>query len=277
MEFWFSELQTKNIKITCRVRETLHYEKTPFQELAVLDTHEFGRMLVLDGAIQTTIEDEFVYHEMITHVPLFTHPNPRSVAVIGGGDGGTVREILKHESVEDVTLIEIDERVVEASKKYFPEISCGLADPRVTILTTDGIAHVRENPERYDVIIVDSTDPVGPAVGLFSAEFYGDVYRALRQDGILVAQSESPFFNDDLITQVYAAMSQWFPIVKLYLAGIPTYPSGSWSFMMGSKKHGPFDVKVNEIPKISTRYYTPELHKAAFALPRFVEDLLISK
>ncbi len=274
MELWYTEKQTENLGITCKTSKTLHVEQTEFQHIAVIDTLQFGRMLVLDGMVQTTVQDEFVYHEMITHVPLNTHPNPENVLVIGGGDGGAVREIIKHPSVGHVTLAEIDRRVVEISWAYLPEISCGLTSPKVTVLFEDGVKHVRDNPNAYDVIIVDSTEPVGPAVELFSADFYGYISGALKADGLFVAQTESPFYNAGLITNCCREISQLFPVTKLYLASVPTYPSGLWSFTMGSKKYDPEEIDCAAVPDCRTRYYTGELHKAAFILPKFVARLV---
>ena len=274
MELWYTEKQTDNVGITCKTEKTLHVEQTEFQHLAVIDTLQFGRMLVLDGMVQTTIEDEFVYHEMITHIPLNTHPNPENVLVIGGGDGGAIREIIKHPGVKQATLVEIDRRVVEISREYFPEISCGLDDPKVSVICDDGIKYVEDNKKTYDIIIVDSTEPVGPAVELFSSSFYKSIYKALKDDGLFVAQTESPFFNAELITECYSRISGIFPITKLYLASVPTYPSGLWSFTMGSKEHDPEDVNVADIPEYVTKYYTPKIHKGAFALPRFVDKLI---
>lgn len=214
MEMWFTEKQTEDLEITCRIVKTLHIEKTKYQELALIETPQFGRMLVLDGAIQTTEKDEFVYHEMITHVPLFTHPNPENVLVIGGGDGGTIREILKHSSVNKAVLVEIDERVVEISKKFLPTISNALDDPRAKVVIEDGIKYVKENKNQFDVIIIDSTDPVGPAVGLFAVDFYRAVHEALRDGGIIVAQTESPFYNQELISKVYKNIRSIFPITR---------------------------------------------------------------
>lgn len=271
---WFTELQWDNLCISCAVKEVLHREKTPYQELQVLDTYTWGRMLVLDGAIQTTIEDEFVYHEMITHVPLNTHPNPKRVLVIGGGDGGTIREIVKHDTVEKATLVEIDEAVINAAKKYLPEISVALTgNPKVEVLIEDGIKHVEEKENYYDVIIVDSTDPVGPAVGLFSKEFYASIHKALKDDGIFVAQTESIFYDKKLISRVYKDVSSLFPITKIYLASVPTYPAG-WCFTLGSKVHDPEIIDPAKIRSFETKYYTPQVHKASFALPRFVTDYL---
>lgn len=271
---WFSEDQTKDLRISCRVRQTLHEEQTPFQHLAVVDTAQFGRMLLLDNVIQTTVVDEFVYHEMITHVALNTHAAPKKVLVIGGGDGGAVREIVKHQSIEKVVHCEIDGAVIEASRKYLPEISCALDHPKVEIVVDDGIKHVREHKNTYDVIMVDSTDPVGPAEGLFSASFYQDISDALTEDGIFVAQTESPFFNRDLIPRIFKDISGIFPVTRLFLANIPTYPGGLWTFTMGSKKYDPLNVETARIPRLDTRYYSPEMHRSCFVLPPFVRELV---
>jgi len=271
---WVEEQQTENMTIACRISSILHREKTPFQTLAVVDTLQYGRMLLLDNIIQTTVADEFVYHEMITHVALNTHPAPKRALVIGGGDGGAVREIVKHDSIEKVVHCEIDGAVIEASKKFLPEISCALDNPRVEIIIDDGIKHVRENKNKYDIIIVDSTDPIGPAKGLFSVDFYKDINEALTDDGIFVAQTESPFLNSDLIPRLYRDIAGIFPVTRLYLANVPTYPGGLWSFTMGSKKYDPLKVDQKKIPDMNTRYYSPAIHQACFVLPPFVQELL---
>jgi len=274
LDLWFTEQQTKNMKISLRVKQILHREMTPFQSLAVLDTEQFGPMLTLDNIIQTTVRDEFVYHEMITHVPLNTHAAPKKVLVIGGGDGGAVREIIKHQSIEKAVHCEIDGAVIEASRRFLPEISCALDDPRVEIVVADGIKHVQENKDTYDVIMVDSPDPIGPAVGLFSAEFYKDIFASLKEDGIFVAQTESPFFNRELIPDLVQSIGGIFPVTRLYLAVVPTYPGGLWSFTMGSKKYDPLQVDIAGIPPLDTRYYSPEIHRTCFVLPPFVKELL---
>jgi spermidine synthase len=253
MELWYTEKQTKNHGITTKIKKTLYHDQSEFQTLDVIETIEFGNMLVLDGMVMTTDRDEFVYHEMITHVAMNTHPNPKEVLVVGGGDGGVIREILRYPTVIRAVLAEIDGKVIEASKKYFPQIAGKLDDPRVDIQVTDGIRHIQENKGKYDVIIVDSTEPVGPAVGLFQKPFYEGIYEALKEEGIMVAQTESPWFNRDLI---------------------PTYPSGLWSFTIGSKKYDPLKVNEAELKKFDTRYYRPEMHKALFELPAFVLELL---
>lgn len=274
MELWYTEKQTEYYGITAQIKETLVREKTEFQDLAIIDTIEFGRMLVLDGMVMTTVKDEFVYHEMVTHPALFTHPNPKQVLVVGGGDGGAIREVLKHPSVERAVLVEIDGKVVEYSKKYLPEIAGSLDDPRVEVIINDGYMHIHEHKNEYDVIMVDSTEPVGPAVQLFEKGFYQGIYDALKEDGIFVAQTDNPWFKADLIRKVNQDVKEIFPVVRLYQANIPTYPSGLWTFTMGSKRYDPLDVDPEQIPQIETRYYTPALHKAAFALPRFVEELI---
>lgn len=274
MDLWYTERQTPHLGITCQITETLCHTKTPYQELAVLDTLQFGRMLVLNGTVQTTVRDEFVYHEMIAHVAMQTHPDPRRVLVVGGGDGGTLREIVKYPSLKEAVLVEIDEEVIKASRRYLPEISVALDHPLVNIRVGDGIAHVREHTSHYDLIIIDSTDPVGPAVGLFQPEFYASVYNALREDGIMVAQTESPFFNQELIRQTYRDISAIFPLTRLYLASIPTYPSGLWSFTLGSRRYDPLQLTSLRYNLNDTRYYNFAVHRAAFALPVCAQKLL---
>ncbi|NDI34814.1 polyamine aminopropyltransferase [Chengkuizengella sediminis] len=277
MELWYTEKQTDHFGITAKITQTLVEEQTDFQHLAIIDTIEFGRMLVLDGMVMTTIKDEFVYHEMVAHPVLHTHPNPKHVLVVGGGDGGVIREVLKHPEVEKAVLVEIDGKVIEYSKKYLPEIAGELDNPRVEVIVNDGYMHIHENKNTYDVIMVDSTEPVGPAVQLFEKGFYQGIYDALKEDGIFVAQTDNPWFKGDLIQKVNQDVKEIFPIVKVYQANIPTYPSGLWTFMMGSKTVDPLNIDENKIPELPTKYYTPNLHKAAFALPRFVEDLVNPK
>ncbi|GAC41528.1 polyamine aminopropyltransferase [Paenibacillus popilliae] len=273
MELWFTEKQTESFGITAKIRETYVNEQTPFQHLAMLDTEEFGRMLVLDGMVMTTVKDEFVYHEMVAHPALVTHPNPRKVLVVGGGDGGVMREIMKHPSVEKAVLVDIDGQVIEYSKKYLPEIASELDNPRVEVQVNDGYMHILNNKDEYDVIMVDSTEPVGPAAPLFERGFYQGIYDALKDDGLFVAQTDNPWFKADLIQKVNRDVKGIFPIVRVYAANIPTYPSGLWTFTMGSKKHDPLKVKEASIPEMETKYYSPRLHYAAFVLPKFVEDL----
>lgn len=273
MGIWFTEKQTTSFGITAKVNQTLAALKTDFQELQMLDTEEWGNMLVLDDMVMTTEKDEFVYHEMVAHVPLFTHPNPKRVLVVGGGDGGVIREVLKHQSVEKATLVDIDGKVIEYSKKFLPSIAGSLEDSRVEVLVDDGFMYIAKSNREFDVIMVDSTEPVGPAVNLFSQGFYAGISRALKDDGIFVAQTDNPWFKADLIHQVFHDVKDIFPVTKLYTANIPTYPSGLWTFTMGSKIHNPLKVKNERFTEIETKYYTPELHFASFALPKFVKEL----
>lgn len=274
MELWYTEKQTERFGITAKVKRTLHTEQTEFQKLDMIETEEFGNMLVLDGMVMTTEKDEFVYHEMVAHVPLFTHPNPKNVLVVGGGDGGVIREVLKHPSVEKATLVEIDGKVIEYSKKYLPSIAGELENPRVEVQVDDGFMHIAKSESVYDVIMVDSTEPVGPAVNLFTKGFYEGIAKALKEDGLFVAQTDNPWFHADLIKNVFKDVKETFPITRLYTANIPTYPSGLWTFTIGSKKYDPLEVSEQRFHEIDTKYYTKDLHKAAFALPRFVEDLI---
>ncbi|MCP3761514.1 polyamine aminopropyltransferase [Domibacillus sp. A3M-37] len=272
-ELWYTEKQTGSYGITMKVKRTLHTEQTDFQYLEMVETEEWGNMLFLDGMVMTSKRDEFVYHEMVAHVPLFTHPNPENVLVVGGGDGGVIREVLKHPSVKKATLAEIDGKVIEYSKVYLPEIAGDLEDPRVEVKVGDGFMHIAESENEYDVIMVDSTEPVGPAVNLFTKGFYAGISKALKQDGIFVAQCDNPWFKADLIRQVQSDVKEIFPITRLYTANIPTYPSGLWCFTIGSKKYDPLAVEDGRFHEIETKYYTKELHKASFALPKFVQDL----
>lgn len=273
MELWFTEKQTESFGITAKIKQTLHTEQTEFQKLDMVETEEFGNMLILDGMVMTTQKDEFVYHEMVAHIPLFTHPNPENVLVVGGGDGGVIREVLKHPSVKKATLVEIDGKVIEYSKQYLPEIAGELENPRVEVIVGDGFMHIAKSENEYDVIMVDSTEPVGPAVNLFTKGFYAGISKALKEDGLFVAQTDNPWFKADLIRNVQRDVKEIFPITKLYIANIPTYPSGMWTFVLGSKKHDPLQVEENRFHDIDTKYYTKDIHKAAFVLPRFVDDL----
>lgn len=278
MDFWFTELHTPNFNIRVRVKETLEVRRTTYQDLAVIDTFDFGRMLVLDGIIQTTEADEFIYHEMIAHVPLFSHPNPQRVLVIGGGDGGVVREVLRHKSVTHVDHVEIDEAVTAACRRWLPSISGALNDPRVKQHFTDGVEFVRlaarEKGGTYDVIIVDSTDPLGPAVGLFGPIFYGNAKKALHPGGILNVQSESPWFTRQALLRSYHGIGRSFPVTALYTAHVPTYSTYTWSFTLGTESGHPSEAKVPDPLPFDTKYYTPRIHRAAFVLPAFLEKLL---
>lgn len=270
---WFTEKQTEHFGITMKVNRTLHTEHTDFQKLDMIETAEWGKMLLLDNMVMTSEKDEFVYHEMVAHVPLFTHPHPQKVLVVGGGDGGVVREILKHPSVETITLVDIDSKVIEYAKQYLPSIAGELDNERVEVKVGDGFMHIAQSKNAYDVIMVDSTEPVGPAVNLFTKGFYAGISEALKDDGIFVAQTDNPWFKAELIREVQRDVKEIFPITNLYHANVPTYPSGMWTFTIGSKKYDPLQVSDDRFHEIETIYYTKELHKASFVLPKFVKDL----
>jgi len=272
LELWVTEYQTPSLGFSCKISETLRTEQTEFQHLSVVVTEQFGRMLLLDGMVQTTEKDEFVYHEMISLVALNSHPHPEQVLIIGGGDGGSLREVVRYPSVKRGVLVEIDDRVVQAARDFFPNLSASFNEPGAEVVIADGIQYVKDHKNTFDVILVDSTEPVGPAVELFSPDFYQDCFNALKDDGMLVVQSESPFLNGDVIKMAYEGIKKFFPITKLYLANVPTYPSGLWSFTIGSKCHDPETVAATNLS--SGRYYTPEIHQAAFKLPAFVQNIL---
>jgi len=272
LELWVTEYQTPVLGFSCKATETLRVEQTPFQHLSVVVTEQFGKMMLLDGMVQTTEKDEYVYHEMITMVAMNSHPYPENILIIGGGDGGTLREVVRHPLVKKGTLVEIDDRVIQASCDFFPELSESFDNVKAQVIVDDGIKFVKDRKNEFDIIIVDSTEPVGPAKELFSPQFYQDVFYALKDDGMLVVQSESPFFNQDVIEMAYGGINRIFPISKLYLASIPTYPSGLWSFTIGSKLYNPEEIKFNE--DLNFKYYTQEIHKAAFKLPSFVKKII---
>ena len=274
MEMWIKEGQIEDAAMTYKIKETLVRKQTEYQDLAIVDSYFFGRMLLLDGIVQTTINDEYVYHEMISHIPLFTHPNPKKVLIVGGGDGGAIREVLKHPTVKKAVLCEIDRCVVEECKKFLPEISCALDDPKCEIFIGDGIKYVHEHKNEFDVIIVDSTDPFGAAEGLFGGSFYKELSECLTDDGIFVAQTETPFYLPEVVKKVFNDAKAVFPLTKLFMAAIPTYTGGYWSFTLGSKKYDPEEADLSKDIELDTKYYTKKIHKASFVLPKYVEDLI---
>lgn len=282
---WFTE-RTDTVAFSLRhTGDPLFRKKSDYQKVEVFDTYAYGKLLTLDGMIMTTEQDEYVYHEMITHVPLQANPKAKRVLIIGGGDGGAAREALKYDNIEEVVLVEIDDVVVEAAREFFPHISSSFGHPRLTLKIEDGIKYVKEAADAsFDLVIVDSTDPIGPSEGLFTEKFYRDVYRILRQDGILITQSESPRYNVNVFKDIYSTYRGIFGQDKVfcYLAHIPTYPTGMWSFsfsVKGDLNPRNFNVEASKAfsEKHNLRYYTEEMHQAAFALPRFVKELLEGK
>ncbi|MFT8318506.1 MAG: polyamine aminopropyltransferase [Sporolactobacillus sp.] len=279
MELWFTEQHTENVNFSIKVNRQLYSGQSEFQRIDIFDSPEFGRFLTLDGYMMLTEKDEFIYHEMIVHVPMAVHPNVRRVLVIGGGDGGAVRELTRYSSIQQIDLVEIDRQVVEVCRKYLPQTACRLDDPRVSIHYEDGLKFVRRMENAYDLIIVDSTDPFGPGEGLFTKEFYGNCYKALKTDGLMVNQQESPFYPKDAVAmqRAHKRIVDSFPISRVYQAHIPTYPSGHWLFGFASKQYHPLnDFKPEGWKKLGleTRYYNRSIHTGAFALPNYVKQLL---
>ena len=271
-ELWLTEEQSPDMKLSLRVSEVLLNVKSPYQDILLVETGEYGRMMILDGAIQITERDEFCYSEMMAHVALSSHPDPRRVLIVGGGDGGVLREVLRHKSVEKATLIDIDEEVINASKRFLPTISAALEDPRADVKPMDAMVYIKAAKEEFDVAIVDSTDPVEFAAGLFESPFYRDIHTALKKDGMVVAQTESPFTDRNVVRDAFREMSSVFPVVRMYWGAMPTYPSGMWTYTVGSKNADP-SAPLRPAPE-GTRYYTSDIHRASFVLPPFVIDLL---
>lgn len=279
MDLWFSEKHTPNIKFSIRVDRQLYSGQSDFQRIDVFESPEFGRILVLDGYLMLTEKDEFIYHEMIVHTPLAVHPHVKNVLVIGAGDGGAVRELTRYPEIGRIDLVEIDGQVIEVCKKFLPQTSCKMDDPRVHIYVEDGLKFVRRHADEYDLIIVDSTDPFGPGEGLFTKEFYGNCYKALKEDGIMVNQHESPFYEQDALAmqRAHKRIIESFPFSRIYQAHIPTYPSGHWLFGFSTKKYHPLkdlDEARWNARGLKCRYYTTTLHRGAFYLPAYVEEML---
>jgi spermidine synthase len=279
MELWYTEEWTENVRFSSKVKETLFSGQSDFQKVDVIDTVEFGKMLTLDGLVMVNEKDEFVYHDMISHVAMATNPQIKNVLVIGGGDGGTVREITRYSTIEKIDMVEIDEMVVRVSQKYLPITAEKLEDPRVNLYFEDGIEFVKGKENMYDLILVDSTDPIGPGEGLFTTEFYTNCFKALTEKGILVNQNESPYFahNAREMRRAHNKIKDIFPISKVYQCHIPTYPSGHWLFGFASKDLDPIkDLDANKWNSlgIKTKYYNTDLHVGCFALPSYVREML---
>ncbi len=278
MELWYTEQHTDSVRFSIKIEKHVYSGKSDFQRIDVFDSSEFGRFLTLDGLIMLTEKDEFIYHEMIVHVPMAVNPHIKNVLVIGAGDGGTARELARYRTVEQIDLVEIDELVVKTCVRYLPQTACGLEDPRVRIHYEDGLKFVRDKVDAYDLIIVDSTDPFGPGEGLFTKEFYGNCFKALKEDGILVNQHENPFYESyaNAMRRAHKRICEFFPVCSVYQAHIPTYPSGHWLFGFAAKRHDPlsFDAAAWNSLGLETRYYNTQLHKGCFALPNYVTELL---
>jgi len=280
---WFTE---RNPNIAFSVRHTgemLFRETSQYQKVEMYDTLEYGKMLIIDGKVMTTERDEFVYHEAISHVPCLSHPKPEKVLVIGAGDGGVVTQLLKHESISKITIVEIDELVIKASRLHLPQMANSFDNPRVDLRVEDGIAFVKNAPnETYDIVLVDSTDPGGPSEGIFTEDFYRNIHRILKPNGIFTNQSESPWYNTEVYSEIFAVMNRIFGKTNChpYLANIPTYPSGLWGFCLCSK-NGLNPVKDFDMEKAKNftlqhklKFYNEEIHRSVFVLPNYVRELL---
>ena len=273
---WLYETLYPDVKLGIRGK-LIYKKKTPYQDLRIYDTPRFGKTLILDGAIQTTERDEFIYHEMLTHPPLLAHPGPEKVLVIGAGDGGVLREVLKH-GIKKVYLVEIDSEVIRVSKRYLPSLSNGAfgKDKRVKIIIDDGAKFIQDTKERFDIVIVDSPDPLGVARVLFSRKFYRNIFSVLSDKGMAIRQSGSTILQPKELRQNYRLMKQVFPYVSVQLAAIPTYIGGFFSFLIGSKKINPEEVSYDKISKryrklkLRTKYYNPDIHFASTKLPTYL-------
>ena len=280
MDIWYTENHTENVRMSIRVDKQLASVQSDFQRIDVFESNEFGRIMTLDGLLMLTEKDEYVYHEMITHIPMATNLDIKNILVIGAGDGGTVRELCRYYTIEHIDMVEIDYKVVELAREYLPFTAKSLDDPRVHIHYQDGLRFVRRvEAGTYDLIIVDSTDPFGVGEGLFTKEFYGNCYKALSGDGILVNQHESTFYESyrNSMKRAHNRIKSLFPIALVYQAHIPTYPSGHWLFGFASKKFDPRkdlqDMRWNRLG-LKTKYYNTILHQGCFAIPNNVRDAL---
>ncbi len=272
---WFEEMLEMNAGRTMKIKieDLIEACDSQFQRIEVYKTRPFGKMLVLDGVIMLTEWDECGYHEMLAHVPMFSHPAPKNVCIIGGGDGGTMREVLKHPSVETVDICEIDGDVIRLSQKHLPHLASSFDDRRVTVHTADGAKFVAENKNSFDIILVDSSDPIGPAEVLFSEQFYMDMKEALREDGIAATQSESFFYHEDIVARLTGYAKAHYASPSYYYTMVPTYPSGMIGFTFCSKKYdGLKDFDESRVAPMqdTLNYYNPDVHRGAFALPQFV-------
>ncbi|MFH1855830.1 MAG: polyamine aminopropyltransferase [Candidatus Omnitrophota bacterium] len=274
---WIYEALYNNIKLGLE-GNLLYKTKTPFQDLKIYDTPALGRVLLLDNIVQTTEKDEFIYHEMMTHPVLLAHPKPEKVLIIGAGDGGILREVLKYPSVKEAYLIEIDEAVITVSKKYLPTLHKGaFENKRAKVIIADGAKFIKETKERFDVVIVDSSDPIGPATVLFTRNFYVSIRSILKEDGLLIRQTGSTLFQPREVKDNYKLMAKVFPRLAIQVAAIPTYIGGFFSFIIASKKIDPAKVSCSKISakynklKLNTKYYNPEIHFASLKLPNYLK------
>ncbi len=273
IELWIEERHQDMTAMRYRVARTLFSGRSQYQKIDVVETVGHGRMLFNDGLVMVSERDEFIYHDMITHVPLFVHPKPEKVLVIGGGDGGTVREVLRHAEVKECTLVEIDQMVIDACKEFIPKTAAALDDPRARVLVDDGVKFVAGTDERFDVVLVDSTDPIGPGAPLFGEAFYSDVKKILTDRGIVVSQAESPFYENKMQNALLSILKEVFDKLFVYNYSNLTYPGGLWSFSFASNSLCPlkdFDPERVKASGLEFQYYNTGIHRAAFVLPEFM-------
>ena len=275
---WFEEnFETQEGRtLRIAVKDVLEVKQSSFQKIEMYETVCFGKMLVHDGVIMLTEYDNFAYHEMIAHVPMLVHPSPKRVLIVGGGDGGTLKEVLKHRTVTEVVMCEIDEEVISVCKRHFPEFAPGFEDERFTLVVDDAAKYIQSKKEYFDVICVDSSDPIGPAEVLFKKKFYQDLHDALTVDGIAVTQSESMFYHKDFVAKLCVQNREIYHHAGYYYTLVPTYPSGTIGFSFCSKRYGPFENLSDErIDNLGTlKYYSASVHKASFTLPVFMQRAL---
>ena len=276
---WFTEKHTETVHFSIEVDKVLYEGQSKYQKIGVYESKEWGRFFSLDGYLMVTEKDEFIYHEMIVHVPMAVNPKINNVLVIGAGDGGTIRELCRYSSLESIDMVEIDEEVVTISKRYFPTLNTGFDDPRVHLYFEDGVKFVQNADKHYDLIIIDSTDPFSVGEGLFTQSFYENCRSILSTNGILVNQHESPFYPhyQAAMKKAHQRLKETFPIAEVYQAFIPSYASGHWLFGFASNTLNPISDHQSEIWEsygLKTRYYNSKLHEASFVLPNYVQKAL---
>lgn len=276
-ENWVTETYRNIYKMSYKYSQKLFSGQSEFQKVEIYKTQHLGNVLLNDGFVMCSEKDEFAYHEMMAHVPLSVHPNPRKVLIIGGGDGGTAREVLKHSSVEQVVMVEIDEMVVNACREFLPLTASELNSPRLKLIIEDGVKFVKNTTEKFDVVMIDSTDPIGPAAPLFGVEFYQDVFKCTTENAIVVSQCESPYLFLETQESTLKVLSGVYPKVQIYNYSNITYPGGLWSFAYASKGLDPvLDFKNTSTESMKLKYYNSQIHKAAFCLPNFQKQILSS-
>ena len=262
------------MKVSYKIKSLLYYEQSAFQEISIVETKGFGKMLVLDGIPQVSTNEGFIYNEMISHIPIVTHPDPRNIAMIGGGDCGHAREAMKYKSIEKIDVVEIDERVTSVCRTWLTPETEFETDKQFQVLHEDGYEWIQNQKNAYDVLMIDRPDPVGPGKKLFNSDFYQYVYDALSDDGVVTFQSGSPFYNVSILEKTGQQLKKLFPIVRTYIVSIPLFPCGIWSFTIASKKADPLQADLTKLMCNDTKYINPEIFLSSFSLPTYIKELL---